>query len=103
MGGMIARTPKDVRVDDRPWMGPRALALEARLEFPMLVAAGLVIPSLILSGADDQTLRTLAHILNWGIWLAFTFELVTMLAVVNSRRGWLAHNAITVAIVVLTV
>jgi voltage-gated potassium channel len=100
---MIARTPKDVRVDERPWMGPRAEALERRLERPMLVAAALVIPSLVLGGTDDETLRVLAQALNWGIWLAFTVELVAMLAVVRSRRGWLAHNLITVAIVVFTV
>jgi voltage-gated potassium channel len=99
---MIARTANPVRVNDRPWMGPRALALERRLERPLLVAAALVIPSLLLSNVDDDTLRTVSQILNWAIWLAFTFELVAMLAVVDSRRGWLAHNVITVAIVVLT-
>jgi voltage-gated potassium channel len=84
-------------------MSPRALALERRFERPMLVAAALVIPALFLGSSDDETLRTLARVLNWGIWLAFTVELVAMLAVVNSRRGWLLHNLLSVAIVVLTV
>src|SRR4051794_8924453 len=35
---------------DRPWLGERAERLERRLELPMLVAAALVIPDLILDG-----------------------------------------------------
>jgi voltage-gated potassium channel len=83
-------------------MGPRAIALERRLEVPMLVAAAAVIPALALEEVANETYRSLAAILNWVIWLAFAGELVAMLAVVRSRRGWLRHNVITVAIVVLT-
>jgi voltage-gated potassium channel len=37
-----------------------------------------------------------------AIWLAFLGELVAMLAVVRDRRGYLAHNPVNVAVVVLT-
>jgi voltage-gated potassium channel len=88
---------------DRPWMGERAERLERRLERPMLVVAALVIPALVLEGANvDEGWKALAVVLNWIIWLAFLGELVSMLAVVRSRRGYLRHNVLTVAIVVLT-
>jgi voltage-gated potassium channel len=89
-------------IEARPWMGPRAVALERRLERPMLLAAALVIPALILEGTEHGTYRSIAQVLNWVIWLAFTGELIAMLIVVRSRGGWLQHNVITVAIVVLT-
>jgi voltage-gated potassium channel len=90
-------------VRERAWMGERAERLERRLETPMLVAAAFVIPALILESADvGQTLKTIAQVLNWAIWLAFLGEFVAMLAVVNSRRGYLVHNPLNVAIVVLT-
>jgi voltage-gated potassium channel len=84
-------------------MGERAERLERRLERPMLVAAALVIPALILEGSNvGDTWKLVASILNWAIWLAFLGELVAMLVVVRSRRGYLAHNPVNVAIVVLT-
>ena len=84
-------------------MGERAERRERRLQPVMIFASALVIPALILEGADvSHAWKTFASILNWAIWLAFLGELVAMLAVVRSRRGYLAHNPLTLAIVVLT-
>lgn len=84
-------------------MGPRAEALERRFERPMLVAAALVIPALILESAESSGLwNVAAETLNWGIWLAFFGELVTMLVVVDGRWRYLRHNPLRIAIVVLT-
>jgi voltage-gated potassium channel len=84
-------------------MGERAERLERRFETPMLVVAALVIPTLILESANvSETLKTVAQVLNWTIWLAFLGELVAMLAVVKGRRGYLMHNKLNLAIVVLT-
>jgi voltage-gated potassium channel len=89
--------------EGRPWMGERAERLERRLERPMLVVAALVIPTLILEGADvGQGWKAIASVLNWAIWFAFLGELVAMLAVVRNRWGYLRHNLVGVAIVVLT-
>src|SRR4051794_6654323 len=89
--------------EDRPWMGERAERLERRLEWPMLVVAALVIPALILEGANvGHGWKALANVLNWIIWLAFLGELVAMLAVVRERGAYLRHNPLNVAIVVLT-
>lgn len=46
--------------------------------------------------------KAIALALNWGTWLAFAAELVAMLVVVRSRRGYLAHNPVRVITVVLT-
>ena len=84
-------------------MGERAERLERRLERPMLVAAGLVIPTLILEEASvGEAWKAVASVLNWAIWLAFLGELVAMLVVARDRRRYLLHNPVNVAIVVLT-
>jgi voltage-gated potassium channel len=84
-------------------MGERAERLERRLERPMLVVAALVIPTLIIETASvGDTLKAIAAVLNWAIWLAFLGELVAMTAVARDRRGYLLHNPLNVAIVVLT-
>lgn len=84
-------------------MGPRAERLEQRFELPMLIVAAVVIPTMILEGSSvGDTWKTVGAVLNWGIWVAFLGELVAMLVVVRSRRAYLAHNPLSVTIVVLT-
>src|SRR3954451_588540 len=88
---------------DRPWMGPRAERLEQRLQVPMLVAALLVIPDLVLEEAHvGATGKAIATFLNWATWLAFVVELVAMLAVVRDRRGYLRHNPLGLVVTFLT-
>jgi voltage-gated potassium channel len=41
-------------------------------------------------------------VLNWIIWLAFTAEVVIMLAVVRDRRAWIRAHLLEIAIVLLT-
>jgi voltage-gated potassium channel len=74
-----------------------------RFEVPVLVAALLVIPVIVIEQSDaGETLKTIAGVLNWLIWLVFLGELVTMLLVVPSRWDWLRRHPLEVAIVVLT-
>ncbi len=75
-----------------------------RFELPMLLAALLVIPVLIIEQSPHAShgLRVVSAVLNWAIWLTFASELVTMLAVVPSRRTWLREHPLEVVIVVLT-
>ena len=88
---------------DRPWMGPRAERLEQRLQVPMLIAAVLVIPDLVLEEAHvGATGKAIATFLNWATWLAFVVELVAMLAVVRDRRGYLRHNPLGLVVTFLT-
>ena len=84
-------------------MGERAERLDRRLQPLMIFASALVIPALILEGADvSHAWKTFALVLNWVIWLAFVGEFVALFGVVRSRRGYLAHNPLTLAIVVFT-
>ena len=69
----------------------------------MLIAALLVIPVLAVEQSDaGEPWRTVAGVLNWAIWIAFTAEAVVMLAVVRDRWGWLRAHPLEVAVVLLT-
>jgi voltage-gated potassium channel len=69
----------------------------------MLVAALLVIPVIALEESNvSGRWDTVAAIMNWLIWLAFATEVVTMLAVVSSRRAWLRAHPLEVLIVLVT-
>lgn len=75
-----------------------------RFEKPVLLAAVLVIPAMIVeASASSDGLKAAAAMLNWLIWLVFLAEVAAMLAVVPSRRDWVRANPLIVAIVVLTV
>jgi voltage-gated potassium channel len=84
-------------------MDERSERIARRFETPMLVAALLVIPLLILTESDlGEPSTTVAVVLNWATWLAFLTELVVMLAVVPDRRRWLREHPVEVVTVVLT-
>jgi voltage-gated potassium channel len=84
-------------------MRDRAERAERFFEIPILVAALLVIPTIVIEQAGwGNPWKTIASVLNWTIWSAFTLELVTLLAVVPNRRRWLRRHPLELAIVVLT-
>src|SRR6266480_3460525 len=84
-------------------MNERAKRWEQRFNVPVLVAALLVIPVIIVEQSDaGEPWRTLAAILNWSIWLVFALELLTMLVVVSDRWRWLRTHPLEVVVVVLT-
>ena len=84
-------------------VGERALKVQRALQVPMIVAAALTLPSLILlETRETGFLYVLSVVLNWGTWLAFLFELVVMLAVVPNRWRYIKNHPIEIAIVVLT-
>jgi voltage-gated potassium channel len=84
-------------------MDERSGTIAKRFEVPILVAALLVIPVIVIEESNvDDTWKTLGSILNWAIWITFTLEVVVMLAVVPSKRGWLRDNPLEVAIVLFT-
>jgi voltage-gated potassium channel len=81
----------------------RSQRMARRFEVPILVAAALVIPAIVIEETDVS--RTWKHVgtgLNWAIWLAFATELAAMLWVVPSRSWWLRKHPLDVAIVVFT-
>ena len=83
---------------------PRELQrIQARLEWPVVVAALLTIPILIIQESDfGAPWGTVATVLNWVTWLTFLGEAVVMLTVVPDRRKWLRGHLLDVAVVVLT-
>jgi voltage-gated potassium channel len=81
----------------------RARRIEQRLEWPVLIAALLTIPAIVLGQSSlGQPWDTVATILNWATWLVFLAEASVMLAVVPDRRAWLRTHPLEVAIVALT-
>jgi voltage-gated potassium channel len=84
-------------------MDERSQRIADRFERPLIVAAVLTIPVTILQLLPPpDPWRTMADILNWLIWIAFLAEVVVMLAVVPSKKGWVRGHPIEVAIVLLT-
>jgi voltage-gated potassium channel len=81
----------------------RAQRIQDRLEWPVVVAALLTIPILVIQESDfGEPWGTVATVLNWVTWLTFFAEAVIMLAVVPDRRKWLRNHLLDLAVVVLT-
>jgi voltage-gated potassium channel len=84
-------------------MDQRSTAIAKHLEPFLLVAAILTVPTTIIEESHiGEPWRGIATGLNWVIWLMFFAEIVIMLSVVQSKRDWLRHHLLEVAIVVLT-
>jgi hypothetical protein len=89
-------------------MNTRSERIERRFRVPIIVAALLVIPVLILQGVTTHgghlhaPWSVISAIGDWAIWLTFLGEIVAMLAVVSDRRAWLPSHVLGVAIIVLT-
>jgi hypothetical protein len=74
-------------------------AWEQRLATPMLVAAVLVIPAIVLEAGDyGSGWSTVGQVLNWATWLAFASELVIMLVVVYDRHRWMRAHPVEVVV-----
>jgi voltage-gated potassium channel len=84
-------------------MDERSRRIAKRFEVPVLIAAVLVIPVIVIEESSvSDTWKTIGGILNWAIWLTFAVEVVVMLAVVPSKGRWLRENPLDVAIVLFT-
>ena len=91
------RTSEEARLDERE------LRVQRAFQVPMLIAALLVIPVLVIeeSGADERW-TAVADVLNWVIWGAFAVEAAVMLAIVRQRWRWIRRHPLEIAIVILT-
>lgn len=84
-------------------MDERQRRWERRFEWPLVIAALLTIPALVLEEEPiGHTWHTVALVINWVTWTAFLVELVVMLSVVRDRRHWLLRHPIDVAVVLLS-
>src|ERR671911_1932058 len=83
--------------------GTRAERVAGWFRAPLIVAALLAIPVIVVQESDHAGFwKSLAAVLDWGIWGVFVANLIAMLAVVPDRRRWLIENPIDVLIVALT-
>jgi voltage-gated potassium channel len=81
----------------------RADRIQQRFEWPVVVAALLTIPLLVIQESDfGEFWGSVATVLNWATWTVFFAEAAVMLAVTPRRGRWLRHHLIDVAVVVLT-
>ena len=81
----------------------RAERVAGRLRMPLIVAALLAIPTIVVQETSlGGFWEPLATVMDWCIWGVFAANLVIMLAVVPDRRRWLLENPMDVLIVALT-
>jgi voltage-gated potassium channel len=73
------------------------------LRVPLIVAALLALPTIIVQESDlGRSWEVLALVLDWCIWAVFAANLVIMLTLVPNRRRWLFQNPLDWLIVVFT-
>jgi voltage-gated potassium channel len=90
-------------ISRRTQADPRAERVDRWLRTPLIVAALLAIPTIVVQESDfGEGWEILASVLDWMIWAVFAANLIIMLAVVPNRRRWLVHNPLDLLIVVLT-
>src|SRR5829696_39460 len=81
----------------------RAERVAGWLRVPLIVAALLAIPTIIVQESDlGGFWEILAAVLDWCIWAMFAANLAIMLSIVPHRRRWLIENPLDVLIVVFT-
>ena len=84
-------------------LGPRAAAVNRRLEVPVLLTALAVLPMFLLElTATDGWPVAAAAVINWLIWAAFTIEFVLLISLTHHRaaylrRAWLHLSVIPFA------
>jgi voltage-gated potassium channel len=78
-------------------------AWNARFRLPTLVAALLVIPTVVIEESGlPAGWKALASALNWMIWAVFFAQVAVMLAHTKHRWRWIRGHPLEVLIVVLT-
>jgi hypothetical protein len=81
----------------------RSERIEAKFEWPMVIAALLVIPVIwIEAAAPGEPLEAIGAVLNWLTWGAFLTELVVMVCVCPRPTEWLRRHPLDAAVVVLS-
>lgn len=80
-----------------------AAQVDAKLRVPLIVAALLVIPDLVL---EEQPLssswHTLAVVGDWAIWLAFLVEFLAVALLARDWREWMRSYPLALPMLVLT-
>ena len=86
-----------------PTRDPRGALWERRLRRPVLGAAWLAIPTVLLYFSSlEGWVALLAASMAWSIWLVFLVEAVIMLSVVADRRAWARGHLFGLVILLVT-
>jgi voltage-gated potassium channel len=84
-------------------LGPPGEAVRRRFEVPILAAALLVIPVILVEErATSPAVLDLARWTNWLIWAAFAAELVTLTALADRKSAYLRRAWLDVFIVLVS-
>ena len=82
-------------------MNEKALQIQRRFEIPVLIAALLVVPVIIIEEqATSATWLGVANVLNWVIWAAFLAEFVLVIAATDDRWAYTRQSWLSLLIVV---
>ena len=85
-------------------MNERAEQIRLRFDLPILVAASLVIPVIVVEqSVKSEPWTTASIILNWLIWTTFLTEMVVTTSFADKRGEWLRRHPLELAVIVLTV
>jgi voltage-gated potassium channel len=84
-------------------LGPRASEIRKRFEVPILIAALLVVPVIVIEEqATSSGLLGAAQVLNWLIWAAFVAEFVSVLVAAENRLGYVRLAWLDLAIILFS-
>ena len=82
-------------------LGPRAAAVNRRLEVPVLVTALAVLPMFFVElVATEGWAPVAAVVINWLIWAVFTIEFVLLLTLAASRLAYLRRAWLHLLVVI---
>lgn len=82
-------------------LGPRAAAINRRLEIPVLVSALAVLPMFFIElVADDGSAPIAAVVINWLIWAVFTIEFLLLFSLAENRLAYLRRAWLHLLVVV---
>ena len=82
-------------------LGPRAAAVNRRLEVPVLVSALAVLPMFFIElVATEGWLPVVAVAINWLIWVVFTIEFVLLFSLTERRPAYLRKALLHFSVVI---
>jgi voltage-gated potassium channel len=100
---MTSGRPASGALSTLPRVEERVDRVAARFEIPMLVAALLVIPAIVIENSDaGSPWDGVATVLNWVIWTAFATEFAVLLYLAPDKNRWVRRHALDLLIVVGT-
>src|SRR3954471_8839878 len=77
--------------------------IAAAFEKPVLIAALLVIPTIIIEqSSPNATFSTVAGVLNWLIWIVFAVEAITLFSIAPDKKQWIRKHPLEIAVALLS-